>query len=112
MIPGALAFVAGVALMALPAVLGSPRPAADLLHVVGPIAAALGFVSISEVLRGMRRLNVLAAAALAIGSPLVGMTAVGLALAWLGAAVLAATAVVGPGVPRDRYGGGWRSLLG
>ncbi len=112
MIPGAIAFVTGVALMALPELLSSPRAAADLLHVAGPIAAAFGFISMSEVLRGMRRLNLLVAAALAVGSLLVGMAPTGIALAWLAALVLALTGIVGPGVPRDRYAGGWRSLFG
>jgi hypothetical protein len=79
-------------------------------RVVGPLAAAAGLISVWEVTRGMRWLNLplgvgLAAAALVLGYPTIPLLhdlAVGLALA--------AFSFAGGRTTR-RFGGGWRSLL-
>ena len=111
MLLGAIAFVTGVTLMVLPEVADFAAPGADLLQVVGPIAGALGFVSMTEVTRALRRLNLLTAAAVAIGSFPVGLPPLGIAVVWVAAGILAVTALFGDGMPRDRYAGGWRALL-
>lgn len=107
----AVAFATGIGLMVLPELLPAAAPAADLFQIVGPVAAALGFVSIWEVTRGLRRANALSAIAVAGGSLLAGLAPPAIALAWVAAGVLALTAVLGRGLDASRYGGGWRSLL-
>lgn len=111
MIAGALAFLTGVGLMALPAVLTTSPLAADLLRVVGPIAAAAGFVSMTEVTRGLRRINVVSGAAVAIIALVAELSPAARGIGFLAAVILVVTALVGPGTVADRHGGGWRVLL-
>lgn len=112
MIAGALAFLTGVGLMALPALLDTSPLAADLLRIAGPIAAAAGYVSLSPVTRSVRRLNVLSAVAVAIVALVAGMSPAARGITFLAAVILAVTALAGARVPADRFGGGWRALLG
>lgn len=110
MLAGGAAFLIGLALMVLPEVLPAVEAGADLFQVIGPIAGALGFVSLTEVTRGVRRLTVLPALVLAVGSLIVGMPPVGIAIGWVAAGMLALSGLPAGG-RRSRYAGGWRSLL-
>lgn len=111
MIAGALAFLTGVGLMALPGLLDTSPLAADLLRITGPIAGAAGYLSIYAVTRSVGRLNVLPAVAVATVALVAGMSPAARGIAFLAAVILAVTAVAGPGLPAERYGGGWRALL-
>jgi hypothetical protein len=99
----------GIWLMAAPAVLGYGGAARANDRVVGPLAATVAAVAISEVTRPVRWANLLTGAWLfaapwVLGSPW--------AAAWnslfVGAA-LAALALAG-GTVKGRYGGGWSAV--
>ncbi|HEX5385691.1 MAG TPA: hypothetical protein VFW66_03205 [Gemmatimonadales bacterium] len=105
----AVSALLGIWLMAAPAVLGVGGGARDNDLVVGPIAAAIGIVAVSEVTRPVRRVN------LVIGLWLV-------LVAWAfggGAAARVNDAAVGllliglatvRGRMGTAYGGGWSTL--
>lgn len=105
-----LAFALGLWLMAAPALLGLRDPAADVLHVLGPIAAAVGFIAASEVLRGIRRVNVLTGLALVLTPLLLGYPTTAMLVSGLTGLALMALAFMG-GATHTAFGGGWRSLL-
>lgn len=105
-----LAFVLGLWLMAAPSVLGLPGVEADLLHVLGPLAAAIGFIAASEVTRGMRWLNLPTAAALVVAPLLLGFSPAGLLASVPTGVALMAIASCGGRISAS-FGGGWRSLV-
>jgi hypothetical protein len=106
-----LAFLLGLWLMAAPALLNLPDADADLLHVLGPIAAAIGFIAASEVTRGLRWLNLPVGLALVIAPFVFGFDLGGLLASALTGVALMILAFLG-GRTRTSYGGGWRALLG
>ncbi|HUH06228.1 MAG TPA: SPW repeat protein [Egibacteraceae bacterium] len=109
-IPQAAASLAGVWLMAAPAVLGhSGTAAADSDRLVGPLIAAVGFVAASEITRSLRWLNLPAAVWLIVAPWVLGFPlAAAVSNLMAGAALLALTPL-GPPDP-TRFGGGWSSL--
>jgi hypothetical protein len=106
-----LAFLVGVGLMGTPAVLGMGREAADLLHVVGPIAAAVGFVAASEVTRAVRHANLATGLVLVSAPAWVSLDLPGLLVCLITGVALAALSFAG-GRTTTAMGGGWRSLIG
>lgn len=101
--------LAGLWLMAAPAVLGYGEPASTSDRIAGPVMAAVAFISIATITRGLRWAN-LPVGLWLLGAPwlldlpvdaTVSSTAVG----------LLAVAMAGTGAPdQERYAGGWRSL--
>ena len=104
------AVVAGIWLMAAPAVLGYGGTAADNDRIIGPIAGAFAFVACWEILMAMRWATVpfgvwLLVAPFVLGyddtAAMISSVASGL--------VIVATAPVGGDV-REQFDGGWRSV--
>lgn len=100
----------GLWLMVAPAVLDYGDPAATSDRVAGPVMAAIGFLSIFAITRGLRWVNLpvglwLVIAPWLLDFPVDAMVSsiaigvAGLALSWIGAP------------DQRRYGGGWRALL-
>lgn len=106
-----LAFALGIWLMAAPDLLGLGDPAADVLHVLGPIAAAVGFIAASEVTRGLRWVNLLTGLALVITPFVLGYGTVALVVSAVSGLALIGLAFLGAQT-HTAFGGGWRSLLG
>lgn len=105
-----LAFVLGISLMAVPSLFGLPSAQADALHILGPLAAATGFIAASEVTRGVRWLNLPLGLALLVTVALVGYPMPAAALVTLIALALVVLAFLG-GRTSTAFGGGWRSLF-
>lgn len=105
-----LAAALGLWLMAAPALLGLSGTAGDLLHVLGPIAVAIGWTASSEVLRGVRWLNLPVGVTLVIAPFLFAFPSVALVATALTGIALAALSALG-GETSTRFGGGWRALL-
>jgi hypothetical protein len=105
-----LAFVLGVLLTAAPSLLGLPKAQADALHILGPLAAATGFIAASEVTRGVRWLNVPIGLILIATVPVLRYPMPGAALVALIALALVVLAFLG-GRTSTAFGGGWRSLF-
>jgi len=99
----------GVWLMAAPAVVGGAGPVRTSDRIVGPLAAAVAAVALSEVTRPVRRANVVTGAWLLVAPWALGAgwpaTANNVAVGVL----LIALSFVG-GRVRGRYGGGWRAV--
>lgn len=105
-----LAFVLGVWLMAAPSLLGLPKDHADVFHILGPMAAAIGFIAASEVTRGLRWLNVPVGVALVIAPFVLGFEVAGLVASVLTGIALVVLAFLG-GRTTTSFDGGWRSLI-
>jgi hypothetical protein len=100
----------GVWLMAAPALLGLGQPATDVLHIIGPIAASVGFVAASEVTRGLRWLNVLTGVALVVTPLALSFAPTALLVSLCTGLALIGLAFRG-GRTATRFGGGWRALF-
>lgn len=103
------AVIAGLWLMAAPAVLSYGDPAAASDRIVGPIGAAFAFVAIWSITRALRWVQLplgiwLVAAPLLLGYPTDATIS-----SVVAGAVFLATAFVGESTA-DRFGGGWLSL--
>ena len=105
-----IAFGVGVWLMAAPALLSLGETAADVLHIIGPIAASVGFVAANEVTRGLRWLNVLTGLALVIAPVAFSFAPAALVVSLCSGVALIGLAFLG-GRTTTRFGGGWRALL-
>ncbi len=105
-----LAFVLGIWLMAAPSVLDVKGVPADVLHILGPIAAAIGFIAAAEVTRGLRWLNLPVGLALVIAAPVLGFPGAALVASVVTGVALAGLAFLG-GHTATGFGGGWRSLF-
>jgi hypothetical protein len=101
--------LAGLWLMVAPAVLGYGDPAATSDRVAGPVMAAVGFLSIFAITRGLRWLNLPVGGWLLLAPWLLGFpTDATLSSSTVG---LLAVALAWTGAPdQSRYGGGWRAL--
>jgi len=108
--PRLASVAAGVWLMAAPAVLGYGDPARTADRIVGPLAAAVAFVAVWEVMRGFRWGNLLFAAWLVSAPWLLGYGEGATANSVVVGLLLLALAFVG-GRTRQRFGGGWAALL-
>lgn len=111
MTPQLVAAATGIALMFLPAAIGYQGTAADIDHTIGPLAASIGLISASEVLRSFRRLNLGSALVLGASCVVVSRPVVGTIICGLGAVVLAASALSRGRVDAS-FGGGWKALWG
>ena len=104
-----IASVAGLVVMMTPSLAGYEGLAADIDHVIGPLAIAVGIMAASQILRPLRWLQV-GLGGLLLGSmffvmrPPAGLVAVSLATA-----TLILTAIV-RGSLDVNFGGGWSSL--
>jgi hypothetical protein len=101
----------GIELMVLPSLVAVPVPVADSVRSVGPVIAAVGFVSAFAITAGVRWLNLLPGAWLVV-APLVLHHPPSAAGNSVVAGVLTLVLTL-PDVGQsklDRYGGGWRSL--
>lgn len=101
--------VVGLWLMAAPAVLDYGDPAATSDRIAGPLLAAMAFLAVFQITRGLRWANVpvgawLVAAPWILGFP--GDATVSSMLAGLAALILAPTG----STDQNRYGGGWIAL--
>lgn len=111
MIARLVAVAAGVWLMASPAVLGYGDPAAINDRVFGPIGAAFAFVAIWEVVRSLRWGTLPAGVWLVLAPLVLGYDdAAAVASSVITGSIMAGTAFLG-GETRQRYGGGWVTLL-
>jgi hypothetical protein len=104
------AFACGLWLMAAPALFGMADPAAGVLHVIGPIAAAIGFVAASSVTRGVRHANLLTGVALLVTPFVFGYGTLELLISLATGIALTGLSFPG-GRPSTAFGGGWRSLF-
>jgi hypothetical protein len=111
MIPRLLAVAAGIWLMASPAVLDYGNPAMDNERIFGPIAGAFAFVAIWEIARPLRWATVPVGVWLVISPLVLGYdSASAIASSLIAGIVMIGTAPFG-GERRERYGGGWSTLL-
>lgn len=109
MIVQLVAAVAGLVVMVAPPVIGYGGTAADVDHIVGPVAIAVGIMAASEILRPLRWLGaglgaILAGSVFFVARPLAGSMVVVVA-----AATMIVTASV-RGRLHARFGGGWSAL--
>lgn len=109
MIVQLLSAAIGIWLMFAPAVLGYGGKAADSDRAAGPLAATVGIIAASEVMRPVRRANLVIGLWLVAAPFVVGFGGVALVNALACGAALAALSFV-RGTVRGRYGGGWSSL--
>ena len=103
-----LAIGVSLGVMAAPDLLSLTDAVADAFHVLGPIAASVGAMAASRVLRGLRRLHLLLGPAIA-GSALLFGGPAAVAVGFGAGALLMALAFPGGEDPAP-LGGGWRSL--
>lgn len=104
-----LAIGVSLGVMAAPDLLSLTDAVADAFHVLGPIAASVGAMAASRVLRGLRRLHLLLGPAIAGSALLFGGGPAAVAIGFGAGAVLMALAFPGGADPAP-LGGGWRSL--
>lgn len=100
---------AGIWLMFAPAVLDYGDPVATSDRVAGPALAAIGFLSAFAITRGLRWLNVITGAWLAVGPWLRGLPTEALVNRVVIGLVTLAIAPWGK-PDQSRYGGGWAAL--
>ena len=107
-----LALLAGLWLMASPAALGYVGTTAESSdRIVGPLAAAASFIAMWGVVRSLRWIA-LAVGVYCVVAPWVLGFQVAAALSNLITGATLAAASVVTGKDEERYGGGWRSLIG
>jgi hypothetical protein len=100
----------GLWLMAAPAVLAYGDPARTSDRIVGPLIASVAIVAASEVTRGVRWAN-LPLAFWLLAVPWILGYETRAALNGTGAGLAVAALACVPGRTRNRFGGGWASLL-
>lgn len=92
-----VAAAAGVWLMAAPAVLQQGKAGADLSHIVGALIVTVSVIAMGEPVRLLRYLNVIAGAALVVGSFFIGGGTVAIANG-----IFFGVAVAGLSIPRGK----------
>lgn len=103
--------VAGIWMMAAPALLGYSGAAATSDRIVGPTAAAVAWIAATEATRSTRWLNVpLGLWAVASAFLLDGSTAAAVSSIATGVVLLASAIAIGR-MPTERYAGGWKALM-
>lgn len=110
-IAAAVGVVVGIWMMFAPAVLGYSGSAATSDRIVGPVAAAAAWVAVVEVTRSLRWVNVPLGMWAAL-SPLVlhPPAAATIHSVLSGIVLVTSSLAIGP-IPRERYGGGWKTLV-
>jgi hypothetical protein len=106
---GVAATALGLWLMAAPWALGYGAPASVVDRVVGPIAASVAWISVWQVTRLLRWLNLPLGAGLVLAPFGLGYPLVALLNSILVGVSVAALAFV-PGPQRRRLGGGWAAV--
>lgn len=99
----------GAFVMATPSLFGYSGAAADVDHVIGPLAVSIGIMAASQILRAMRWMNVplgIALLASLILTPRPGGGSWAIAVAGL----ILVTAAFRRGEIDVEFGGGWASL--
>jgi hypothetical protein len=104
-----LTTVIGFWVVMAPAILDYGGNAANHGYVIGPILAAIGWISASEVLRGLRFVNLVPAVALLIVAFGPGYPATALTSSAASAVAVSMLTFV-PGRRTRRVGGGWRGV--
>jgi hypothetical protein len=110
MLAQAACAVVGLWLMAAPTVLGYGDPARTTDRIVGPLVASIACIAMWEVVRDLRRANLLAAVWLLVAPWVLGYD-VTPAVNSLAAGALLAALARRRGALAQRFGGGWRALL-
>ncbi len=109
MIAHLVAAVAGLVVMAAPSIFGYSGAAADIDHIVGPIATSIGVIAASQILRAMRWVNVPLGVVLIASTLVVTRTGWGVVVIVAAGATLGATAFVRGEIDVD-FAGGWAAL--
>lgn len=103
------AVILGIALMAAPSILHYDGVAADVDHTLGPLAVAVGLMAASQILRGLRWVNLVIAIVLGASIPILQQPRDGTLAVVLIALALVGTALV-RGTISERFAGGWSAL--
>jgi hypothetical protein len=98
--------------MASPAILAFGDPAATNNHIVGPLVVACSIISIAEVTRPVRWVNLLLGAWLVLAPWVLGFSPGGAMASDILAGVLVAALATWRGARKQRFGGGWSALFG
>lgn len=106
-----VAALVGVWLMFSPAVLGYGGGAASNDRIVGPVAASIAIMAFSEVLRGVRLVNVPLGGWLVLSAFLLPYPGLAAASPIVAGVILAALSIPGADTTH-RYGAGWMELVG
>lgn len=105
----ALAAAIGIWLMIAPAIIGHDEPAATNDRIVGPLVAALGIISLFEITRPVRWVNVALGLWLIVAPAVLGFPIHALWNSVVSGTAIALLSLV-RGRTKYRYGGGWSSL--
>lgn len=100
----------GIGLLAAPDLLGYEGPARVNHLIVGPIAASIAVMAMSEVLRELRWLNLALGAWLVFSPLLIPHDRLALGVGVISGMAMTALAIV-RGPVRERLGGGWRAVV-
>lgn len=109
MIAHLVAAAAGLVVMAAPSRAGYSGTAADIDHVVGPLAVSVGIIAASQILRAFRWINLPLGLVLIASTLIAARTTTGSIVVAVAGAALVATAFV-RGRVDVASGGGWASL--
>jgi hypothetical protein len=110
MLSQAFAAAVGVSLLGAPALLAHGRLEALVVHILGPLIAAVGLIASWPALRGLRWLNASLGLALLLAEAIIGAKSAGGRYgACAGMAIVLLS--VGPRSARHVCAGGWQSLL-
>ena len=99
---------AGIAITVVPGLTGARDSGADTLHVLGPVIASVGVMTMSGALTVLRWVNVVLGAAVVAAAFVFALPAAAAILA-IGAGVVAAVASTSGG-PDPHFRGRWRAL--
>lgn len=105
-----LAAAIGIWLMAAPAVVGFGETLSNVYHVLGPVAASFATMAVWDVLRVLRYVNVPVGLGVAVTPVVLAADLTTILLGLASGVALIVLSLLGR-TPRDRYAGGWRSLL-
>jgi len=100
----------GLELMAAPALFGYAGSAATNDRIVGPAVAAIAFLAVSRITRGLRWVNLLPGAWLLLAPWVLDYAGEATVNSLLAGALILGLAWVGR-VDQSRYGGGWETLF-
>ena len=106
MIAQVIAAAVGIGVMAAPSLFGYGGLAADIDHVIGPLAASIGIMAASQILRAVRWVHLGSGVVLLVSVVLVDRTGVASACI-AGAGVVLVGAAFVRGQLEVSFGGGW-----
>jgi hypothetical protein len=105
-----LAAAVGVSLLAAPSFLAHGRSEALVVHIAGPLIAAVGLIASWPALRSLRWLNASLGLALLLAEAAIRSRSPGGLYGSLAGMVIVLLSII-PGSRRHAYSGGWQSLL-